>query len=241
VAALEWFSDEQSEKYRIQNLVLKGIYHTHKKIVFKGGTALQRVYGLDRFSEDLDFDLKHDDIVEIDRALEDLDANVIKIENAWEDEIIRRSKMYVYPLEFYSKTIAKTVTLKIDAVFEGCVVDARKKTLELDGNPEIIYVMHETEILAEKVNAILNEKRNQPRDLYDLRFLLLTGTAVDKHLIFLKSQSSVFGNTEKYSMKKFVERVHALEDSWDDLEPYVKVLPDFKEVADFVIDKFRLV
>ncbi len=239
--ALDWFNEEQLEKYRIQNIVLREIYRTDKKIVFKGGTALQRMYGLDRFSEDLDFGLKLEDIVEIDDALEDLDSKIMKIENAWGEEMIRKSNMYVYPLEFYSRTLGKTITLKIDAVFEGCVLEPRKKAVDLDGVPMVVHVMDEAEILAEKVMAIINERRNQPRDLYDLRFLLASGAHIDKHLIFLKSQSTLFGNTHKYSTVRFAERVNALEERWDDLRPYVRALPSFREVAAYVIEKFKLV
>ena len=159
---LDWFNEEQLEKYRIQDMILKEVYNTGKVIVFKGGTALQRIYGLDRFSEDLDFDLRLEDIVEIDGALEDLDSNIIKVENAWKEEIIRKSYMYVYPLDFYSKTLNKTITLKIDAMFEECIMEPRKKSVILGESPAIIYVMHEVEILAEKVMAIINANRNQP-------------------------------------------------------------------------------
>ncbi|MCL4365501.1 MAG: nucleotidyl transferase AbiEii/AbiGii toxin family protein [Candidatus Marsarchaeota archaeon] len=237
---LDWFNEEQLEKYRIQDMVLKEVYNTGKVIVFKGGTALQRIYGLDRFSEDLDFDLRLEDIVEIDRALEDLDSNIIKVENAWEEEIIRKSYMYVYPLDFYSKTLNKTITLKIDAMFEECIMEPRKKSVILGESPAIIYVMHEVEILAEKVMAIINENRNQPRDLYDLRFLLAGGVPIDKHLIFLKSQSSQFGYKHKYSLKRFEDRVSSLENKWEELGPYVKMLPKFRETADYVLGKFRL-
>ena len=46
----------QAEKDYYQNIVLFCVYRIYaNEIVFKGGTALSKCYGLDRFSEDLDF------------------------------------------------------------------------------------------------------------------------------------------------------------------------------------------
>lgn len=51
-------------KEHLQNYVLDFIYESpkHKDLIFYGGTCLRKVYGLDRMSEDLDFetDLKYD-------------------------------------------------------------------------------------------------------------------------------------------------------------------------------------
>ncbi len=46
----------QAEKEYFQNIVLFILYEQFgKELVFKGGTALSKAYGLERFSEDLDF------------------------------------------------------------------------------------------------------------------------------------------------------------------------------------------
>jgi len=41
----------------IQSIILKHIYLNQDTIVFKGGTSLRKVHNLDRFSEDLDFNI----------------------------------------------------------------------------------------------------------------------------------------------------------------------------------------
>lgn len=45
-------------KEELQNYVLNFVYNSHKyqKLIFTGGTCLRKVYGLNRLSEDLDFD-----------------------------------------------------------------------------------------------------------------------------------------------------------------------------------------
>ena len=53
----DWFTAEQRERLRIQELLLKEIYSINGSPLFKGGTALEIAYGLDRFSEELDFDM----------------------------------------------------------------------------------------------------------------------------------------------------------------------------------------
>ena len=45
----------QQEKHYIQTLVLRSIYAATNDLTFKGGTSLWFFYGLNRFSEDLDF------------------------------------------------------------------------------------------------------------------------------------------------------------------------------------------
>src|SRR3989337_4605846 len=46
----------QIERDYLQHIVLLFLYrHAGNWLVFKGGTALQKAYGLNRFSEDLDF------------------------------------------------------------------------------------------------------------------------------------------------------------------------------------------
>ena len=53
------FSFWQAEKDYLQHLFLRELYSTvGTELVFKGGTALQKAYGLHRFSRDLDFNLK---------------------------------------------------------------------------------------------------------------------------------------------------------------------------------------
>ncbi len=236
----EWFTPEQKERLRLQKLLLKEIYSISSKPLFKGGTAMELAYGLDRFSEDLDFDMGKEDITAIDEAIENLDSKVIRVENDWESEIVRNRNMQIFMLDFYSIDLKSTVTIKIDVVFEPYILPPKKKLIDVYGMPVALSVMDEREILAEKVNAILNKKRDQPRDLYDLRFLLMLKTNIDKHLIYQKHDSSAFGKPMRYSFKAFADRVEALAPKWEELKPYVNALPGFDEVKGYVLDAFRL-
>ena len=58
IARLKRLSLVNTEKDYLQDLILFSIYsNAGKELVFKGGTALYKVYKLNRFSEDLDFTL----------------------------------------------------------------------------------------------------------------------------------------------------------------------------------------
>ena len=51
------------EKAYYQDLLLYDLTRTNLEIIFKGGTALYKFYGLPRFSEDLDFAIKNIELV----------------------------------------------------------------------------------------------------------------------------------------------------------------------------------
>ncbi len=236
----EWLTEEQKEIRRIQLLLIREIYSISSTPVFKGGTALEMIYGLDRFSEDLDFDADINDMAVFGEAINNLDSKVISIENDWESNIARHSNMHVFMLHFYLDSINQRVQVKIDVVFDKPLMALKRKTLNVYGKPVTVSVMDESEILAEKVNAIMNPKRDQPRDLYDLRFLLEKKTHIDFHMIYLKSNSGVFGKAPKYSSKRFEERIDSLGRKWEELKPYLRELPDFAETKEYVLSIFKL-
>ena len=56
VAGIKRLSEKNAEKdYLLELLLFLLASETGKKLVFKGGTALYKLYSLNRFSEDLDF------------------------------------------------------------------------------------------------------------------------------------------------------------------------------------------
>ena len=63
---------EQAEKDYLQELLLKLIYSkiSGKTLVFRGGTALSKVYSTGRFSSDLDFVLNNAKKTDIEKELE---------------------------------------------------------------------------------------------------------------------------------------------------------------------------
>ncbi len=236
----EWLTEEQREIQRMQLLLLREIYSISAAPVFKGGTALEMAYGLDRFSEDLDFDADINDMAIFDEAISNLDSEFNAIENDWESDVVRHSNMHIFTLYFRALHSNSRLAIKVDAVLDKPVIAPKRKILNIYGKPVAVSVMDEIEILAEKVNAIMNPKRGQPRDLYDLRFLLEKRVPVDFHLIYLKSNSTVFGNVPRYSLKGFEKRIDSLGKKWGELKPYLREVPDFAETKKYVLGVFKL-
>lgn len=61
----------QLELDYFQHVILSTLYRNHTNIFFKGGTCLQKVYGIKRFSEDLDFNYK-DSIQAVEKTIQNI-------------------------------------------------------------------------------------------------------------------------------------------------------------------------
>jgi predicted nucleotidyltransferase component of viral defense system len=154
------------------------------RLFFKGGTALKKCYFPDyRFSEDLDFTLGEEVPFETIRA--ELD---VAFEKAYQDSgvLLRYARSDRQPHAnshtFYlnyegplgslpsGKEIKTDITIKEKVVFpieERPVLQAYAEYEDLPRNA-IIKVYSLKEIAAEKVIAVCDRARNEPRDLYDL-------------------------------------------------------------------------
>ena len=221
----------QVEKDYLQYLALTFLSENGEaNLIFKGGTALNKAYGLNRFSIDLDF----------------TDTGNGSISPAM-GKIARNINDFGYPTELKElKTIGKTYVLKIKGpLYENSPVSvsslrieiSQRETVLLEPNlkeilpvyqdlrPYIIKVMNEAEILAEKVRAIMT--RNRPRDAFDLQFLIRRNVKFDTDLINKK----LTYYEKKYDAKKFVEQLKKLQHAWEkELKSYVNNLPSFESV-----------
>ena len=155
-------------------------------LVFKGGTALKRCYFGDyRFSEDLDFTLtKEPPLSRILAEVENISTNVLKdsgiiIQYSRED---RRSHQNTYTFYLaYEGPLPGTSLkeVKVDiTINERIVLPVQQKVVlrgydEYEDFPENakIKVYSLEEILIEKVVALTDRARNEPRDLYDVWYL----------------------------------------------------------------------
>jgi hypothetical protein len=155
-------------------------------LAFKGGTALKRCYFGDyRFSEDLDFTLTRATSLEaIIAELENISADVqqasgVIIRYSREDRKSHQNShtfflAYEGPLH---GTAAREV--KVDITIDERLVMPLKERPVLKGYEEyadlpdgaIILVYSLEEILVEKVVALVDRARNEPRDLYDVWYL----------------------------------------------------------------------
>lgn len=222
------------EKEYIQYIFLNSISKYYKNFVFKGGTCLRICYGLERASEDLDFNTTLD-VAElkkvIEKCLKDFELLNMRYEVYAEKKFegnIRIEVRFFGPLFNGNKN--STNTLKLDfnkGKVKHNVANVVQKLFS-DVPMFTLVVMDEKEILAEKIRTLAN--RGEPRDLYDLWILINKKVEVDKKLIFdkMKEENSKFSQL-KFPSKESYEI--GLKNLLQYLPPYEQVK---KEVEDFI-------
>lgn len=127
-------------------------------MVLKGGTALLLCYGLDRFSEDLDFDAPKPFNI-LPRVERVLSRNV----HSYLVKIVKDTST-VQRLKTHYKGVSSERLLKIETSF-------RSKPTELDiCMVDGIKTYKIEKLIEQKVNALAN--RTAARDLYDVAFLM---------------------------------------------------------------------
>lgn len=209
----------QQEKDYLLKLFLYFYYSSFEDVVFKDGTCLKYVHGLNRFSEDLDFELvvepeKFQDQVE--KVLEVIKKIGIESEYIKEE---RFEKAYTAEIAFrgprYDGSKHSRNKFRIDAGERlGLVVEPRWRFIESEypetRNRFSVLVMGEEELLAEKIISLF--ERDKGRDLYDVWFMLEKGLEPDVDLIRRKYDKEMSWrkvvDKERYSsdLKRLVRR-----------------------------------
>ncbi len=244
IAEAKGLSIESCEKDYLLELILFSIYSEFGgALIFKGGTALYKLYNLNRFSEDLDFTLnkRKFDFEKMARkvilSLERLGMEgKVKEISKYRNEINIKF-IFSGPLYRGSKESMAFVSLNIS--LRERVVWFRKEIL-IPSYKEIpsfdVFAMEPKEILAEKVRAIYS--RNKPRDVYDLWFLLKRGAEIDFKL--LDKKLKIVGL--KFSKKEFLKKIDEKESLWrNDLSPMmIGNLLEFISIKKEILFKFGI-
>jgi len=229
----------QVEKDYIQHMFLLQMYKNIKdELVFKGGTCLQKIFGLDRFSEDLDFTISGcvDMEKNLDRSVRVLSrfgcqAEVTRI---IEDDISITAKIRVRgPL--YNGSEMSLCSLRLEASKREKIllapVTKRISPIYEDLPFYSLSAMSIEEILAEKVRALLT--RNKARDLYDLFYLAIKDVDVRVDVIEKKLEYYDM-HLDRDALKKSIFDKKKI---WKpELRPLTPQLPDFEEVEKVIID-----
>jgi len=209
------FNLGQIEKDYAQHLFLLNLYKKIKdEMVFKGGTALQKTYGLNRFSEDLDFTMKTN--IDIESVLKNVTKNM-KIfgcealeTKTKQDEI---GSVYLVKVKgpLFNGTERSHTYVRLDiSQRENVLMPVKIDTITpiyKDLPPYTVSVMDLSEIMAEKIRSILT--RDNARDVYDFWFLTQKKNRVSISLINskLKYYNKVFDLDEFKKSIKNKERI----------------------------------
>lgn len=191
-----------------------------KTFFFKEGTAIRLAFGSDRFSEDLDFtvtpginnpiELANKTVASLKVEIPDISIKPLKTIAGQSAKISLRSFVSHQPL-----TIKLDFSLREDVLAPQLA--AIKTSLPIAGTP-LVDTISKEEILAEKIRAIMNRKKG--RDIYDLWYLLQTGTPATK--TFIEKKLALYHET--FHPKALFDAIA----SWNEKELYqdiAKFLP----------------
>ena len=221
----------QVEKDYLQHMFLLFLHQRiNRELIFKGGTALQKTFGLNRFSIDLDFTSSNNGIGErIKEVAKDI-TNFGFPASLGEVERTETSKIAKVRIEgpLYDGSERTMTVLRIEISLRDLVLEPMIKEIVpiySDLRPYFIVLMDLREILAEKARALI--WRTDARDLYDLWFLLRKNVKVNVALVDRKLSY----HNLKFDKEEFLGKVNDLRKTWDrELKPIVSALPPFEEV-----------
>lgn len=231
----------QAEKEYFQHLLLFLIYSSTSSLVFKGGTALKKAYGLDRFSEDLDFtQLEKIDYDEFFSKI----SKILKERFGFENEVKRMKSIAgsTYRFKIMGPLISSPKGLEACYIYldiSGRAIPKTRDTVRItplysDVPEYTLIIMSREEIAAEKVRALM--KRAKARDAYDLWHLLKSG--VEIRIDWVNEKLEYYKMS--FSKQEFFEALEKFRKNWQaDLKPLVGQVPEFEEVVSLIKSKFN--
>lgn len=229
----------------LQHVALICMYEEFSnELVFEGGTALQKVYGLERLSRDLDFNLLFGEPnAKIERVAKRMgDYYPTSITGPKKIKHGLGYKMHIEGPSFGSTGMRHILPMTFNNE-EGLLLKPDFKSI----NPGMIYkdpdlhaysllVMNIKEIMAEKVRALATRKEVKPRDLYDLWFLLGSGFALDMGL----ARKKIEHDHAIFSLDNLEGRIKEIGPLWDsDLKPLAKNLPSYEVAANMLLKELK--
>lgn len=148
-------SPEQDKHVAIMQAIAQGL--SDLPMVLKGGTALLLCYGLDRFSEDLDFDApkKFNIAGRVEKVLSRL-TDDFEVKTVKDTATVQRLKIH-----YRSQTVGRL--LKIETSFRQAA--ATTPSIKVNG----IKTYPLSALIDQKIAALLG--RTKARDLFDVCFL----------------------------------------------------------------------
>ena len=186
---------------------LKGI----KGIMFKGGTALNKIY-LDhkRLSEDLDFSCTRD-IQSIKNEIETVLKDhrfffpAISFDNMTEDF----ARMMIRYKGYYQRDSSLILDLntKASVILEPSEMNVPHFYEQI---PEFsITTLCQDELVAEKVRALIT--RNQPRDYFDVYMIISRNMTIDMDIVRRKTKEA----HEEFSIERIFRNARKIYSVWE--------------------------
>jgi predicted nucleotidyltransferase component of viral defense system len=246
--------DQQMEKDYILSWILFGISRHEqlsKAIVFKGGTALKKIYFKDyRFSEDLDFTLLNNEtenekiferfkeIFEFIKEEANIPLEIIN-DNEHEDGGINFYITYIGPLggQGSNKKVKVDISRNEQLVFEPVIKSVFTDYSDLEEHKLLCYSLEE--ILVEKMRSVM--QRMQARDFYDIWYLLeIHEMDIDFYASEFKAKCESKNLQATDFPNKLTERIPQYKGRWQSsLKEQIKDLPNFDQVEREVVRQIK--
>jgi predicted nucleotidyltransferase component of viral defense system len=219
----------------LQEIVLLGLYRAgfFDHAVFYGGTALRILYGLDRFSEDLDFSLlEADEAFDLGKYRDSIVETLqtfgfeVNIQLKNQEGVIKsaflkgNTAQHLLNIKAPDDVIAKygqgrLVKIKFEVDTKPPLSFQSEKKIQLLPAPFMINTMTIPSLFAGKIHAILCRNwssRPKGRDWYDLMWYISHGYSVDlTHLSARLEQSCDWQNKEGIRIKEEITQSYILE------------------------------
>lgn len=244
-------------KEEIQNYILNFVFNSsrYNQLIFTGGTCLRKVYGLNRLSEDLDFDyLEEFAIDEFSKELESYFKSVIKYNDVTYSIAGNNNSVYFkFPLlkeiNPYTDRVPEDIFVRCDFFNEkkgGYVLDKNAITA---GSFQFFVASYDLSTLfTNKLVAFLKRSfykgkfQKTPfkgRDIYDLYWLMqLSAKSSYKLKINTERLTALLGEEDPEKVKKeFREKMEVVDDKflYEDLLPLI----ESKDVLEGFISSYK--
>jgi len=224
------------EKDFVLTYILKRIYESELKdrLVFKGGTALHKLYLHKRISIDLDFtELKPVKIDELKAVIEDKEIGSKVKEINKTNSSLRIVLSYVSVLEYKNKIILD-ISKREKPILK--LITRRLKSPYFEEIEVLTFQLEE--LIAEKIRAII--QRNRPRDYLDLYYTLNMKKLDLKKAIEVAKEKLKEGG-DKLDIGRIFNNLDVVRSLWDhDLRELLVDVPEFDGVVTKIRDKLIL-
>ncbi len=238
-AALSPFKEMMLKEY-LQYKILDTIFNSPYagKLCFMGGTCLRIVHNNNRFSEDLDFDnqgLSENEFAGLSSLIQaDLQKQGYQVQmeerfkGAWHCYIRFPGLLYQQGL---SDMQEQKILIQIDTEPQHFSFIRQQVILNKFDVFTTISTTPLPVLLAQKLYAILNRKRNKGRDFYDVVFL--SGLRVQPDMAYIKAKTGIASDEElKKAITKKIATLNMLEMA-KDVKPFLFNPADEKKVLLF--------
>ena len=190
-------------------------------LAFVGGTSLRIVHGLQRFSEDLDFDRLHLSIEEmnslIGAVVTELKQTGILLElytnKTKENTFFELCYTSVLKDLEISASLDEKLVIKLDNAYSWKGERAETVLVSRFGYLQHIVTIPLSQILVQKLAAYVSRTQTMARDIYDICWLRLQGVELDREFLKANAKKTLLQdalakfNKEEKELKKYKERL----------------------------------